>query len=136
VIGETMTTQIKSFLQTLLATFDHSTDLTWATVNDSMTTATFSAAGMNITVRFSPLNASCLVDFQVKSKSISTVECLRRSMSIYYGVLQALKVFHRIHGPVVYRFADDDEGLAELWEMYRECPRSLGYESERQIPSH
>ena len=126
-----MTTQIKSFLHTLLNTFDHSTDLTWATVNNSMTTAMFSAAGMNVTVRFSPLNATCLVDFQVKAGSMSTMECLRRSLTIYNGVLQALRVFHRVHGPVVFRFADDDEGLAELWEVYRECPRPVGYESKR-----
>jgi hypothetical protein len=64
------------------------------------------------------------------------VESVRRSLTVYNGVLQALCVFHRIHGPVVYRFADDDEGLAELWEMYRECPRPLGHETTRALITH
>jgi len=131
-----MTTQIKGFLQALITTFDHSTDLTWATSNSSMTTAVFSAAGMHVTVRFSPLNASCLVDFQVSDKALPTTESIRRSLTVYNGVLQALRVFQRVHGPVVYRFADDDEALADLWEAYRECPRSMGHETKRPFLTH
>lgn len=130
-----MTAQIRDFFQILLSTFDHSSNLAWATINDSMTTAMFSAAGMNVTVRFSPLNASCLVDYQITDKRVSVTECVRSALCVYNGVLQALRVFDRVHGPVAYRFAEDDEALAELWEAYKKCPRPIGHES-RQAWAH
>lgn len=128
-----MTAHIKGFFQALLSTFDSYSDMTWATLNDSMTTAMFPAAGMNVTVRFSPLNASCLVDYHVSDERISTTECVRSSLSVYNGVLQALRIFHRVHGPVAYRFANDDEALAELWEAYRECPRPMGHKTRHTL---
>ena len=130
-----MTAQIKGFFQALLSTFDHGTDLIWTTINDSMTTAMFSAAGMNVTVRFSPLSASCLVDYQIANNHVSATESVRSALGVYNGVLQALRVFYRVHGPVAYRFAEDDEALAELWEAYKECPRPTGLES-RQAYTH
>ncbi|MEG9435386.1 hypothetical protein JAO29_04310 [Edaphobacter sp. HDX4] len=125
-----MTTQIKSFFQALLSTFDQSSELTWSTINDTITVAVFSTSGMNVMVRFSPLDVSCLVDYQITGRRTSTTECVRSSLSVYSGVLHALRIFHRVHGPVAYRFAEDDQALAELWDAYRQCPRPSGYETQ------
>jgi hypothetical protein len=123
-----MTGRTKSFFQALISTFDHSSDLTWTTVDGSMTAAIFFVAEMAVTVRFSPLSSSCLVDYQIASKNTSAVSCVRSSLQIFNGILHSLRLFHRVHGPVVYRFASDDEDLANLWEAYRECPLPMAYE--------
>lgn len=129
--SEAMTTQIRSFFQALLSTFDHSSDLTWSTLNDTITVAMFSTSGMNVMVRFSPLDASCLVDYQITGWHASATDCVRSSLPIYNGVLQAMRIFHRVHGPVAYRFAEDDHALAELWDAYSQCPRPSGYETQQ-----
>ncbi|MDE1177296.1 MAG: hypothetical protein PW789_11940 [Edaphobacter sp.] len=125
-----MTTQIRGFFQALFATFDHSSDLSWTTINGSMTTAMFCATGMNVTVRFSPMNARCLVDYQITGTSLTTTDCVRSSLSVYNGVLQALRMFHRVHGPVAYRFASDDEALAELWNAYMQHSQPMSWENK------
>jgi len=131
-----MTGQVKGFFQALVSTFNHSSDITWTTIDGSMAAAIFFVSEIAVTVRFSPLSASCLVDYQIAGKSGSATSCVRSSLQIFSGILQALRLFYRVHGPVVYRFANDDEDLANLWEAYRECPRPMAHELSREHLSH
>lgn len=124
-----MTSQIRMFFKSVFSTFDPSSNVVWATLNDSMTTAMFSSAGMKVIVRFSPLKRSCLVDYQIVDMHVSATEGVRSAFRIYNGVLHALRMFDRVHGPVAYRFANDDEVLAELWEACKDHPESLGHEN-------
>lgn len=95
-----------------------------------MTTAVFSAAGMKVIVRFSPLKQSCLVDYQIVDMHASVTEGVRSAFRIYNGVLRALRMFDRVHGPTAYRFANDDDVLAELWEAYKDRIESVGHEND------
>ena len=126
-----MTSQIRTFLKAMFSTLDPGSNVVWATINDSMTTAMFSAAGMKVIVRFSPLKTSCLVDYQITGRQASATEGVRSAVRVYDGVLQALRIFDRVHGPIAYRFAQDDEVLAELWEAYKNHPGSFGQENRR-----
>ena len=123
------------FLESVLASFDSQTRITWNLTSTSEASAWFEVEDEHVTVSFTEMSPSqWRVGFDVRKSTRTSQELVLSSFRIFSGVFQGVEEFLTVRQPERLVFAAKQEGLGRLYETYLDrqdtALKSLGYEME------
>ena len=118
--------------EAMIAAFDSTTKITWATAGVGTAIATFTQGGLLVTTTFDNTGgAEWQVGFAVAPDADSVNAAVHASIRILSGVFQATREFLEVRQPMRLVFASKNEALGSLYETYLERQdselRQLGY---------
>ena len=105
--------------EAMIAAFDSSTKITWATRGLRTALASFTYRDLLVTVTFAQVNGEeWQVGFDVAPDSASVNAGVHNSIRIFSGVFQAVREFLEVRQPARLVFASKQEALGHLYETY------------------
>ena len=118
--------------EAMIAAFDSTTKITWATAGVGAAIATFTQSGLLVTTTFANTGgAEWQVGFGISPEMQPANAVAQSSIRILSGVFQATREFLEVRQPMRLVFASKNEALGSLYETYLERQdselRQLGY---------
>ena len=123
------------FLESVLASFDSQTRITWNLTSINEAFAWFEIEEEYVTVSFQQTRPiGWRVGFNVRKSNRSSQELVLSSFRIFSGVFQVVEEFLTVRQPDRLVFAAKQEGLGRLYETYLDrqntALKTLGYEMD------
>ena len=123
------------FLESVLASFDSQTRITWNLIARNKASAWFEVEEEHVDVAFHETQpGQWRIGFDVRKSNRSSQELVLSSFRIFSGVFQVVEEFLTVRQPERLIFAAKQEGLGRLYEAYlnrqNTTLKTLGYKMD------